>query len=40
MCELLRRFRLPVLLPEELPEADRSPKKIVVMGKEPLDGLN
>jgi hypothetical protein len=24
----------------ELPEADGSPKKIVVMGKEPLDGLS
>ena len=34
MGELLRRFWLPVLLSEELPEADGPPKKIVVMGEE------
>ncbi len=33
---LLRRFWLPVLLSEELPEADGPPKKIVVMGEELL----
>src|SRR5215467_11811278 len=38
MGELLRRFWLPVLLSEELPEPDGSPKKIVVMG-EPLLGF-
>jgi len=32
MGELLRRFWIPVLLSEELPEADGTPKKIVVMG--------
>src|SRR5260370_38678219 len=32
MGELLRRFWLPVLLSEELPEADGPPKKIAVMG--------
>src|ERR1700716_1286046 len=36
MGELLRRFWLPVLLSEELPEADGPPKKIVVMGEELL----
>src|ERR1700716_1068521 len=36
MGELLRRFWLPVLLSEELPEADGVPKKIVVMGEELL----
>ena len=36
MGELLRRFWLPVLLSEELPGADGTPKKIVVMGK-PFD---
>jgi phthalate 4,5-dioxygenase oxygenase subunit len=36
MGELLRRFWLPVLLSEELPEADGTPKKIVVMGEELL----
>jgi len=35
MGELLRRFWLPVLLTEELPEPDGPPKKITVMG-EPL----
>ena len=30
MGELLRRFWIPVLLSEELPEADGAPKKIVV----------
>ena len=34
MGELLRRFWLPVLLSEELPEADGPPKKIVVLGEE------
>jgi hypothetical protein len=34
MGELLRRFWLPVLLAEELPEADGPPKKIVVMGED------
>jgi nitrite reductase/ring-hydroxylating ferredoxin subunit len=38
MGELLRRFWLPVLLSEELPEPDGPPKKIVVMG-EPLLGF-
>ena len=36
MGELLRRFWLPVLLSEELAEADGPPKKIVVMGEELL----
>src|SRR6266550_8493099 len=36
MGVLLRRFWLPVLLSEELPEADGPPKKIVVMGEELL----
>jgi nitrite reductase/ring-hydroxylating ferredoxin subunit len=36
MGELLRRFWLPVLLSQELPEADCPPKKIVVMGEELL----
>ena len=36
MGELLRRFWLPVLLSEELLEADGPPKKIVVMGEELL----
>ena len=36
MGDLLRRFWLPVLLSEELPEADGPPKKIVVMGEELL----
>src|SRR5262245_36636496 len=36
MGELLRRFWLPVLLSEELPEADGEPKKIIVMGEELL----
>ena len=36
MGELLRRFWLPVLLSEELPEADGAPKKLVVMGEELL----
>ena len=36
MGELLRRFWMPVLLSEELPEADGEPKKIVVMGEELL----
>ncbi len=36
MGELLRRFWLPVLLSEELPEADGEPKKVVVMGEELL----
>jgi phthalate 4,5-dioxygenase len=34
MGELLRRFWLPALLSEELPEPDCAPKKIVVMGEE------
>src|SRR5215831_18027273 len=38
MGELLRRFWLPVLLSEELPEPDGPPKKIVAMG-EPLLGF-
>jgi phthalate 4,5-dioxygenase oxygenase subunit len=33
MGELLRRFWLPVLLSEELPEPDGPPKKITVMGE-------
>ena len=33
MGELLRRFWLPVLLSEELPEADGPPKKIVGHGR-------
>ena len=36
MGELLRRFWIPVLLSEELPEPDGEPKKIVVMGEELL----
>lgn len=36
MGELLRRFWIPVLLSEELPEPDSDPKKIVVMGEELL----
>ena len=36
MGELLRRFWLPVLLSQELPEADGAPKKITVMGEELL----
>ena len=36
MGELLRRFWMPVLLSAELPEADGTPKKIVVMGEELL----
>ena len=36
MGELLRRFWLPVLLSEELPEADGAPKKLIVMGEELL----
>jgi len=36
MGELLRRFWLPVLLSQELPEADGAPNKIVVMGEELL----
>jgi hypothetical protein len=36
MGELLRRFWIPVLLSEELPEPDGTPKKIVVMGEELL----
>ena len=36
MGELLRRFWLPVLLSAELPDADGTPKKIVVMGEELL----
>ena len=36
MGELLRRFWIPVLLSEELPEADGPPKKIVVLGEELL----
>ena len=36
MGDLLRRFWLPVLLSEELPEADGEPKKVVVMGEELL----
>jgi nitrite reductase/ring-hydroxylating ferredoxin subunit len=38
MGELLRRFWLPVLLSEELPEPDGPPKKIMAMG-EPLLGF-
>jgi phthalate 4,5-dioxygenase len=33
MGELLRRFWLPVLLSEEVPESGGQPKKIVVMGE-------
>ena len=33
MGELLRRFWLPVLLSEEIPEPDGTPKKITVMGE-------
>src|SRR5947207_5772826 len=36
MGELLRRFWIPVLLSEELPEADGTPKKIVVLGEQLL----
>ena len=36
MGELLRRFWMPVLLSAELPEADGTPKKIMVMGEELL----
>jgi phthalate 4,5-dioxygenase len=36
MGELLRRFWLPVLLSAELPDADGTPKKIIVMGEELL----
>ncbi len=36
MGELVRRFWVPVLLSEELPEADDPPKKIVVLGEELL----
>ena len=36
MGDLLRRFWLPVLLTEELPEADGEPKKVLVMGEELL----
>lgn len=36
MGELLRRFWIPVLLSEELPEPDGEPKKIVVLGEELL----
>src|ERR1700751_2860896 len=36
MGALLRRFWLPVLLSEELPEPDCPPRKIVVMGEELL----
>jgi phenylpropionate dioxygenase-like ring-hydroxylating dioxygenase large terminal subunit len=36
MGELLRRFWLPVLLSEELPEPDGEPKKITVLGEELL----
>src|SRR6185436_5573196 len=36
MGELLRRFWIPVLLSAELPDADGTPKKIVVMGEELL----
>ena len=36
MGELLRRFWLPVLVSEELPEADGTPKKLTVMGEELL----
>lgn len=34
MGELLRRFWIPVLLSEELPEPDGEPKKIIVLGEE------
>jgi phthalate 4,5-dioxygenase oxygenase subunit len=33
ISKLVRRFWLPVLLSEELPEPDCPPKKIVVMGE-------
>jgi phthalate 4,5-dioxygenase oxygenase subunit len=33
MGELLRRFWLPVVLSEEIPEPDGVPKKITVMGE-------
>jgi phthalate 4,5-dioxygenase len=36
MGELIRRFWVPVLLSEELPEADGEPKKVTVMGEELL----
>src|SRR3954463_3687868 len=36
MGELLRRFWIPVLLSEELPETDGAPKKIIVLGEELL----
>jgi hypothetical protein len=36
MGDLLRRFWLPVLLSEELPDADGPPRKIVMMGEELL----
>jgi phenylpropionate dioxygenase-like ring-hydroxylating dioxygenase large terminal subunit len=36
ISKLVRRFWLPVLLSEELPEPDCPPKKIVVMGEELL----
>ena len=36
MGELLRRFWLPVLLSEELPEKDGTPRKVTVMGEELL----
>ncbi|MGY3032094.1 hypothetical protein ACVIIV_001264 [Bradyrhizobium sp. USDA 4354] len=36
MDELLRRFRIPVPLSEELPEPDGEPKKIIVLGEELL----
>ncbi|MET4601264.1 phthalate 4,5-dioxygenase oxygenase subunit [Bradyrhizobium sp. JR4.1] len=36
MGELLRRFWIPVLLSEELPEPDGEPKKIIVLGEELL----
>lgn len=36
MGEMLRRFWMPVLLAEELPEKDGEPKKITVMGEELL----
>jgi phenylpropionate dioxygenase-like ring-hydroxylating dioxygenase large terminal subunit len=36
MGELLRRFWIPVLLSEELPEPDGEPKKITVLGEELL----
>ncbi|MGE0697964.1 MAG: Rieske 2Fe-2S domain-containing protein [Hyphomicrobiaceae bacterium] len=36
MGELLRRYWLPVLLSEELPESDGAPKKVTVLGEELL----